>query len=216
MRSIILWFLSVIAIAILILLGGFAASPAGERRIFESSKIVNVLQLKNQKQLDDINNALKAVGLKPDNIIDWKSDGSLDSDGRTYYKFSFDGKNYDYGIWLNPDSSVYSILYSGITLFKNGTVIDKINANIPSKREIMYMQSKAEEIVKQHLKAPDTAKFSDFKFRKVHGVGDVFGVVDSQNSLGALVHNLFSASFDFNNNGALTRLEIDGKEIVNE
>lgn len=215
MHRVISWIIAVIAIAILIISIGITLSPTGKKYIFENSKAVRIMRLKEPKQLDEINNALKAVGLKADYVVDWKSCDTIDSDGRTYYCFSFDGKDYDYGVWLNPDSSVHTVLYSGITLFKDGTVIDKIGANIPSKREIMYMQTQAEEIVKQHLQSPDTAKFSNFKFRKVHGVGDVFGVVDSQNDLGALVHNLFSASFDFNNNGVLTRLEIDG-DIMKE
>lgn len=205
-----------IILVALVALGIFATSPSGEKYVFENNKIVKTMQLKEQKQLDDVNNALKVTGIEPNEIKGWQIAGKPDSYGRIYYSFSLDGKKYNYGVWMNPNFTVHSIMYAGITLYEDGHLIEKADANIPSGEEMRHMQRQVEKVVKENLKAPSTAKFSDFKFRKVHGIGDVFGVVDSQNSFGAMIRTPFNASFDFNNNGVMTRIAIDGNELVKQ
>lgn len=200
-------------IGLLIILGVYATSPSGEKYAFENNKITKIMQLKNQKQLDGITAALKSTEIDPEKIKAWKVTDRADPNGRKYYSFSTDGKGYSYGLWLNPNFTVHSVMYSGVTLYEEGKVLEKITDNIPTEREMQHMQKQVEKVVKANLKAPSTAKFSNFKFRKIHGVGIVSGFVDAQNSFGAMIRTPFSASFDFKQNGTMTKVEIDGNEL---
>lgn len=208
--------IAITGICALIVLGVYAASPSGEKYVFENNKIVKTIQLQNKKQLDDITAALKSTEIDPEKIKSWKTTNQSDTSGRKYYSFSMDGKSYNYGVWINPNLSVHSVMFSGITLFKDGKLIEKISDNIPSEKEVQHMQKQVERVVKANLKAPSTAKFSNFKFRKIHGVGIVSGFVDAQNSFGAMIRTHFSASFDFKQNGTMTKVEIDGNELVKD
>lgn len=93
---------------------------------------------------------------------------------------------------MNKNLSVFSITYSGSVLYKDGKLIETITDNKPSEKEMQHMQTQAEKVVKRSLKAPDSAKFSEFKFMKQHGIGTVSGVVNAKNSFGALIRTPFN------------------------
>lgn len=201
----------------IIAIGVYANSPFGEKVVFDNNPIVQTMQLKQQNQLDGVLSALKETGINPDDIKSWKPTGNTNQLGRTEYVFSTDGKKFNYHLWMNKNLSVFSITYSGSVLYKDGKLIETITDNKPSEKEMQHMQTQAEKVVKRSLKAPDSAKFSEFKFMKQHGIGTISGVVNAKNSFGALIRTPFNFSFDFKNqNGAMIRGSINGEELVKD
>lgn len=148
----------------IIAIGVYANSPFGEKVVFDNNPIVQTMQLKQQNQLDGVLSALKETGINPDDIKSWKPTGNTNQLGRTEYVFSTDGKKFNYHLWMNKNLSVFSITYSGSVLYKDGKLIETITDNKPSEKEMQHMQTQAEKVVKRSLKAPDSAKFSEFKF----------------------------------------------------
>ena len=200
-----------------IALGFFAYSSSGEKIVFDNNPAVQAMQLKNQNQLSSIMSTIKETGINPDEIKSWKATGKINPEGRKEYSFSTDGKDFAYRIWLNPDLSIYSVLYSGTVLYQDGKAVESISDNKPTEKEMQHMQAQVEKVVKNNLKTPSTAKFGGFKFNKKHGIGTVSGIVDAQNGFGATIQTPFDASFDFKNqNGAMIWASINGEKLVKD
>lgn len=84
------------------------------------------------------------------------------------------------------------------TIYNNGKSLGQIKDYILTKDEFYEYQVNAENVVKNSLKAPTTAKFptsSNWSITKENGVITAISYVDSQNSFGAMIRMQFEIKF---------------------
>lgn len=77
----------------------------------------------------------------------------------------------------------------------------------------------AKEAIRKILKSPSTAKFSDVQAYELSDEKDVWainGYVDSQNSFGAMMRNVWEVQIDYRNGkgGTIESVMFDGKKIL--
>lgn len=90
-----------------------------------------------------------------------------------------------------------ALIYSGITK-KEPTTTESRSAT--SDESLAMARIMSEELVKQRLKSPSSAKFSASPFIELLGnkTYSVTGYVDSQNSFGAMIRTRYNAVVRFN------------------
>lgn len=118
---------------------------------------------------------------------------------------------------ISEDGKVLAIrlaIYDGSILYENGQVKDNIKNYMITDEEQVKYKNLAENLMKDILKSPSTAKFaniSEYKFGKEKGIITVQGYVDSQNSFGATVRGQFQVKFD---GETATSLIFEDKEYI--
>ena len=108
---------------------------------------------------------------------------------------------------------------SGEDLNQNDTVpTPKTQTEISNERKTISIAF-AEKTIKDILKAPSTAKFVDVKAYELSNEKDVWainGSVDSQNSFGAMIRNIWEVQLDYRDGkgGTVKSIFFDGKKML--
>ncbi|MEK7650358.1 MAG: hypothetical protein AAB364_00595 [Patescibacteria group bacterium] len=134
-------------------------------------------------------------------------------------------------VWTADSKIVATIL--AVSLFVGIVKISSMSSNTSSltntspsapsqeqinkKREIESIVY-AKEVIKETLKAPSTAKFVDVRSYELSNQKDVWavnGYVDSQNSFGAMIRNMWEVQLDYRNGkgGTVKSILFDGKQL---
>lgn len=189
-----------------------------------SSKIVKVMGV-DKTQAEEIVKVLDSVGVS--NINEIARDDGLDdyywNKGTDKgYRLAYSGDdtndvNRTVIVNIKEDGTVLAIKmakYNGTVLYENGQVKDNLKNYTMTDEDRYNYKSLAENLVKQVLKSPSTAKFpsfSEYKFGKSEGIVTVQGYVDSQNSFGATIRGEFQVKFD---GETAISLIFEGKEYL--
>lgn len=185
-----------------------------KEKAFAENIFVKALGLTTQEELTDVERAFKNVGI--DKIENIAYDENLgDISNIRGYRLKGNGLNNVF-LYMTPDNKIDAIRYNNVNLYKDGQFIETLSDNTVTASEETKMKLTTEKIILKLLKAPSTAKFpshSDYQFNKRHGIGEITGFVDAQNSFGAMIRSTFNATFDFKNGGKMTHLYFDGNQI---
>lgn len=190
------------------------AENKNKEKAFSENIFVKSLGLKTQEELAAVESAFETV--KIDKVENITYDENLgDTPDIKGYRLKGNGFG-NVILYMTPDNKVESIRYNTINLYKDGQFLETLPDNSLTVEEETHMQRVTEKAVSKLLKAPSTAKFpsyNDYKFRKMHGIGNIAGYVDAQNGFGAMIRSTFEAEYDFKNGGKMTRLYFDGNQI---
>ena len=154
------------------------------------------------------------IGL--DENVTIKHDDSLDnahSDGEKGYRLSTSDVS-NIILYMNTDGSIHSIVYADNVIYAENKVAAKLTDFYLTMSEKTGHQLMSQETIKGVLKAPSTAKFpsiTDWKFKKEPDKVIIQSYVDSQNGFGAMIRSEFQFIIE---NGNITSLIFDGKELV--
>lgn len=185
-----------------------------KEKAFAENIFVKALGLTTQEELTDVERAFKDVGIdKIENITYDENLGDISS--IRGYRLKGNGLNNVF-LYMTPDNKIDAIRYNNVNLYKDGQFIETLSDNTVTASEKSEMKLTTEKIVLKLLKAPSTAKFPsyiDYQFNKRHGIGEITGFVDAQNSFGAMIRSTFNATFDFKSGGKMTHLYFDGNQI---
>lgn len=182
---------------------------------YSKSSSVSIDELEDE-QMTAVNDVLTECGIE--NIKSIEHDELLDNayfDGDTGYRLSTNIAD-NIILYLNADKIVYQIHYAGNALYSDGTVQAKLTDYIFTNKEVSSLQYNCEDMVKQVLKSPSSAKFPNFTewgFSKDPSQIIVQGYVDSENSFGANIRSDFQFIIDRSSN-TVTSFIFDGSEMI--
>lgn len=168
----------------------------------------------NKDQANKINEVLKQCDIT--NIKEIKHDEMLDnaySGNERGYRITNDLVN-NIIMYLRSDNSVYVIKYADNAIYDNNTVLSKLSDYAFTLDEKTKAQINSENMIKDFLKSPTTAKFpniNEWSFYKDKEKTIISSYVDAQNSFGVKARQEFKIIL--NPDGKTVKsLIIDGKE----
>lgn len=209
--------LLVIFVPTILIIIGINMAPESDK-VPKNVSIIMKQTNSNKEQAIEIKDALEQCDIK--NINDIKHDEALDSafDGdEKGYRLSTDSvKNII--LYLHGDNTVFKIRYSDNVLYDNNEVVSKLSDFIITLGEKTNIQINSQNMIKELLKAPSTAKFpniTEWKFHKDKEKIITQSYVDSQNSFGAMLRNEFQVTFTPDGK-TVTSLIVDGKEYISK
>lgn len=157
---------------------------------------------------------LESVGIQELSSLEVGSGNGVDD----LQSFAFSGSGVS-GVLTIEKNETFYISSGDIVLFDKdkGGKIDTIERYLLSDEKRVEFMVKAEEYVKQGLKAPSTAEFEstvfgDWSVSRKDDVVTVVSFVDSQNSFGAMIRDKFIVQMSYSN-GDCTYLAI-GDTVV--
>lgn len=186
------------------------------------SSIMNV----SPEQVEEIKKVLDSVGVptiteiaKDEGLDDYYFNGGKDKGYRVAYSGTDTNDTHrTVLVYINEDGTVLAVKMAeieGAVLYEKGEVKDNLNNYLITDDERIKYKNLANDLVKNALKSPSTAKFpsniSEYKFGKDKGILTVQGYVDSQNSYGATVRGEFQVKFS---GDTATSLIFEGKEYI--
>ncbi|MCQ2602052.1 MAG: hypothetical protein MJ184_11895 [Treponema sp.] len=117
-------------------------------------------------------------------------------------------------VYLTEDNKLSEILVNFNPVYKNGKVLNKIEAFTKlSIEEKSTCELICENTITKFLKSPSTARFckyDEYRWRKEEGIIKAQGYVDSQNGFGAMVRTNYLLTYDCVKHKAIS-LNINGK-----
>lgn len=181
-----------------------SASPSADYRLTRAAQAT-------EEQGEAIKTILEQCGINK--VSNAEHDELLDHDGLKGYRITANGvKNVI--VYMNEENQIVTVKHGDIVMCDNGEVVDNINNYILSDKEESDMLIKSEEIIKQFLTSPATAKFpliNNWKFGRDAEKMVAQSYVDSQNAFGATVRSEFWVTFT-PDGMSVTSVIIDGKE----
>lgn len=113
------------------------------------------------------------------------------------------------------DNAVYQIQYSDKILYQNGEIQHNLSEYLISYDEESLYITQTQEVIKNILQAPSTAKFpwdfDEYNIGKKDGSIIVQGYVDSQNGFGAMIRGTYQVTYTSN---TVTSLIFNGEELI--
>ena len=197
----------VVAIAIMIMI--VVITP----KIFKGNVNTNPLAEAfnaDKEQATNIEATLEQCGIEQ--LKEISRDELLDHDGLKGYRAKAWDRNTV--VYTDENNQVMRVVFGGITLCDNGEVVANVSDYTMTTDEETTLQLKTQEIIKNILKSPSTAKFAPFTewgFSKNPERIIVQGYVDSQNSFGATLRSEFQITYS-PDGVTVTSVIFDGKE----
>lgn len=166
--------------------------------IFEKCGFTKITKVEKEDELNDgtISYYIEMEGVKPNKVISvGKTEGNIIT------------------VYLTKDNKLSEILVNFSPVYKNGKILNKIEAFTElSLEEKTACQMICESSIKKMLKSPATAKFCDYldyRWSKENGIIKAQGYVDSQNGFGAMVRTNYILTYDCVKQKAVS-INVDG------
>lgn len=121
-------------------------------------------------------------------------------------------------LYLKQDNTIHSIKYADNFLYNDNKVIQKLSDYSLTLDEASILQSKSQDMVKEFLKAPSTAKFpniNDWAFSKTPEKIVIQSYVDAQNSFGAMIRSEFQITLTPDGK-TVTSFIFEGQERISQ
>lgn len=169
------------------------------------------------EQGNDIDNVLRGCGIEK--IETLEHDELLDNahfEGETGYRIAINDTVKNIIMYLDTDMKVYSLRYADYDLYINGETVATLQDYTFTSSEISDLQIRCQEIVKEILKSPSTAKFPSilqWGFAREKNIVTVQGYVDSQNGFGAEIRSDFQLIIDTDMD-VIQSFIFDGEELM--
>ena len=135
--------------------------------------------------------------------------------GETGYRLSDDNAK-NIILYLDGDKKTYLVKYADYTLYEDNSSSAKLSDYVITTNEATDIEIKCENVVKNILKSPSTAKFpniTEWKMKKEKNIFTVQSYVDSQNSFGATMRSEFQIVVDTKKN-EIQSFIFDGNELI--
>lgn len=238
---------AIILLILLVLVVVYIISPDGLRKHIDSKNDTSSTQCSSEKDCkklleygdENVLNLLKSIGIEKIESISDKYDGGTKVDvkasGEENWKarllvIEYNGNeisrirasSYSGIIYYSKDGSEKTFTYPALDEMarQDADFKEKIDEALEEDNIEITLMTLTQQNVKNNLKAPKTAKFSDWKYgtkKEYPGVRFLSGVVTSQNSFGAMLPDNFVAGYRDSGDGnwTLVYLLISDTTIVN-
>ncbi len=181
---------------------------------FKKNIISQRLNLDKEDELNSIQTALKQVGITEIDSMEPYATYDEPNSGAKGWKTRAN-EIPDVVLVFTPNKQLKSVIYMDRDLYKDGKMIETLQANSVSREEQIEMKATAEAAIKKILNTPSTAKFSNYEntvFAKIHNEGTVTGYVDAQNAFGTFIRSRYQAVFDCSKK-RMTHLDMAGQRL---